>query len=192
MNSAPPPATHQAEPPGNWESNWKEFRDVLDVAIASVASGYFRIKRYGDDDPEPRERAYCYELYHQMRLRLRDDFPYALHAEVDKAGHAAIVRCFGPNARPNPDFILHKPTLMDRGENLGIIEVKASDETRAAVGKDLCKIQKFLKRVGYVHGIMLFFGEERPQPFAPLKGIEFLWHRNVGQTPLVGKDGQFE
>lgn len=191
MNAASP-AAHQAATPGNWESNWNEFRSALDDAIASVPNEYFRIKRYGDDDPEPRERAYCYELYHQLRLKLRHDFPYALHAEIDKAGHAAIVRCFGPNARPNPDFILHKPTLMGRGDNLGIIEVKASDENRENVGKDLCKIQKFLRRVGYLYGVMLFFGAERPKAVVPLKGIEFLWHRDVGQKPLVGKNGQFD
>ncbi len=190
MNAASPSA-HQDAIPGNWESNWNEFRNALDDAIASVPHEYFRIKRYGDDDPEPRERAYCYELYHRMRLRLRGDFPYALHAEVDKAGHAAIVRCFGPNARPNPDFILHKPALMGHGDNLGIIEVKASDETRKNVGKDLCKIQKFLGRVGYRYGVMLYFGTERPKAFVPLKGIEFLWHRDVGQKPLVYKIGQF-
>jgi hypothetical protein len=190
--NAASPAAHKASTRDNWESNWNEFRSALDDAIASVPNEYFRIRRYGDDDPEPRERAYCYELYHQLRLRLRKDFPYALHAEVDKAGHAAIVRCFGPNARPNPDFILHKPTLMDCGDNLGIIEVKASDETRTAVGKDLCKIQKFLKRVGYIYGVMLFFGTERPKAFAPLKGIEFLWHRDVARKPLVGKHGHFD
>jgi hypothetical protein len=185
-------AAHAASTPDDWESWWKEFRKVLDDAIAGVSHDYFRIKRYGDDDPEPRERAYCYELYHQMRLRLRGDFPYALHGEVDKAGHAEIVRCFGPKARPNPDFILHKPTRMGRGDNLGIVEVKASDENREAVGKDLCKIQKFIKRVGYVHGIMLFFGDERPEVVAPLNSIEFLWHRVVGEKPLVGKNGRFD
>lgn len=185
-------ATIPFQQPAGTPDLWKEFRGALDDAIASVPNKYFRIRRYEDDDPEPRERAYCYEVYHQMRLRLRDDFPYALHAEVDKAGHAEIVRCFGPNARPNPDFILHKPTLMGCGDNLGIIEVKASDETRKAVGKDLCKIQKFLRRVGYIYGVMLFFGAERPQAVAPLKGIEFLWHRAVGEKPRVGQNGQFD
>ena len=191
MNAASP-SGHQVATPDDWQSNWNEFRSALDDAIATVPNEYFRIKRYGDDDPEPRERAYCYELYHQLRLKLRPDFPYTLHAEVDKAGHAEIVRCFGPKARPNPDFILHKPTLMSRGDNLGIIEVKASDESREKVGQDLCKIQKFMQCVGYLHGVMLFFGEEPPKVFAPLKGIEFLWHRNVGQKPLVGKNGNFD
>jgi hypothetical protein len=86
--NAASPSGHQGATPDDWQSNWNEFRSALDDAIAKVPNEYFRIKRYGDDDPEPRERAYCYELYHQLRLKLRPDFPYTLHAEVDKAGHA--------------------------------------------------------------------------------------------------------
>jgi hypothetical protein len=185
-------AAHKAAISSEWESHWKEFRDALDNAIADVSPDYFRVKRYYDDDPEPRERAYCYELYHQLRLKLRSDFPYALHGEVDKAGHVAIKGCFGPKARPNPDFIIHKPTQMARGDNLGIIEVKASEENRKAIGKDLTKIQKFLGCVGYINGVMLFFGAQRPEVFAPVEGIEFLWHRAPGEKPIVGKNGQFD
>jgi hypothetical protein len=191
VNGASPPREEIAARL-NWEAYWKEFRDALDDAVVSVAPEYFRVRRFGDDDPEPRERAYCYELYHQLRLRLQTDFPYSLHGEIDKAGHEAIIRSFGPRARPNPDFIIHKPTLLEGGDNLAIIEVKASDENRKAVAKDLCKIQKFLHRVGYLYGAMLFFGAERPQPTPLLKGIEFLWHHRVGEKPLVGKNGLFD
>jgi hypothetical protein len=183
----PDPAAATSE----WSAYWNEFRDALDNAIVAVPAEYFRIKRYADDDPHPRERAYCYELYHRLRLRLRADFPYLLHAEIDKAGHVATVTAFGPKARPNPDFIIHKPTLMGRGHNLGIIEVKASDEGRTAVGRDLCKILKFLRRVGYLYGLMLFFGAERPKAVRPFEGIEFVWHHTVGQRPLTSENGQF-
>jgi len=191
MNNEPAPV--QPISPAVDTDSWTVFRTALDEAIVNIQPSYFRIKRYGDDDPEPRERAYCYELYHQLRLKLRPDFPYTLHAEVDKAGHAEIVRCFGPNARPNPDFILHKPTLMGRGDNLGIIEVKASDENRRNIGKDLRKIRKFLKCVGYVYGVMLFFGDQKPDlSHLRLGAIEALWHNQVGQKPVASKKGKFD
>jgi hypothetical protein len=44
-----------------------ELSDVLAEATAAIEARYFRLPIAGGD-PIYRERVYCYELYHQMRL----------------------------------------------------------------------------------------------------------------------------
>lgn len=171
--------------------HWTAFRTALDEAIQRVPQEYFQVRRYDDDDPEPRERAYCYELYHQLRIKLRPEFPYTLHGEIDKAGHATIVACFGAGSRPNPDFIVHKPSGMAPGDNLVIMEVKASDESVKAVAEDIKKIETFRQCVGYAYGIMLFFGSDQPKPFSAVGGVEYLWHRTLNEKPLVYRNARF-
>lgn len=70
-----------------------------------------------------RERVYCYELYHQLRLALPANFLYTLQGEVDKMGHPIIT------GGVKPDFILHKSGTMN--DNFLVIEVKPLNNTRS-------------------------------------------------------------
>src|SRR4030043_1988755 len=92
------------------------FMQCLMKAGEKIEPHYFQIPTAGSDELIYRERVYCYELYHQLRIALGDDFSYKLDGEVDKAGHLSI------RGGKKPDFIVHIPDEMDR--NLVVIEVK--------------------------------------------------------------------
>ena len=59
------------------------FTGILREATARVAPDYFLLPVHGAPSVY-RERVYCYELYHQMRLLWPGDCPYRLNGEVDK------------------------------------------------------------------------------------------------------------
>jgi hypothetical protein len=67
---------------------------------------YFQLPIAGEPDPIFRERVYCYELFHQLRNTLGDDYPYKLDGEVDKIGHPII------KGKKKPDSILHVPEIL--------------------------------------------------------------------------------
>jgi hypothetical protein len=107
------------------------------------------------------ERAYCYELYHQIRLLLPPEYPYLLSGEVNKAGHPLIAPHCGQII---PDFLIHNPGHMGVDDNLAIIEVKTiqgADVNRE--GEDLIKDMNTINCMtsienGYYKGIILIFG----------------------------------
>ena len=48
-------------------------------ACRAIASDYMDLPVYGLEDPQYRERVYCYELYHQLRAFMpKATFPYSL------------------------------------------------------------------------------------------------------------------
>ncbi len=110
-----------------------------------------------------RERAYCYELYHQMRKLLSDDFPYTLSGEVNKAGHPLIASLCGSII---PDFLIHNPGHMGEDDNLVIVEVKTIQGAGYnREGRDLLKDMDSINCMtglenGYYKGIILIFGAD--------------------------------
>jgi len=48
----------------------KKLNSILSEAAANVGEMYFHFRIDGRDAPIFRERVYCYELYHQMRLKI--------------------------------------------------------------------------------------------------------------------------
>ena len=165
----------------NWamSSDFEFFFGCLVESIKSIESRYFMIPR-DRNDPVPRERAYCYELYHQLRLRLGDDFPYTLHGEIDKRGSTYFEQVFQGHA-PNPDFVVHHPGTM---ENLVAIEVKSSRCSRQQADKDLEKLWELITKVNYQFGIFLIFGPEwNIKLSARDPRILILQHSRVGQPP---------
>src|SRR6266568_1457380 len=94
-----------------------ELSDLLGTATAAVAPEYFRLPIHGAD-PVYRERVYCYELYHQMRLRWPPGSPYRLNGEVDKRSHPY----FADGGSPKPDLLVHEPGT---GRNHAVFEVKS-------------------------------------------------------------------
>jgi hypothetical protein len=81
----------------------ERFTRILSEASAAVHQNYFRLPVKGTS-PAYRERVYCYELYHQMRLRwpypCAPDFPYWLNGEIDKRGNPKFKKGV-------PDFLVH-------------------------------------------------------------------------------------
>src|SRR3989304_9145928 len=92
---------------------------ILSEATAGIHPGYFQLAIHGGD-PIYRERVYCYELYHQMRMLWPKNTPFWLNGEVDKAAHP-IIRELGADFA-KPEFLIHTPGNMDG--NHAIMEVK--------------------------------------------------------------------
>lgn len=133
------------------------FIDSLRRATAKVEDIYFKLPVEGGDAMF-RERVYCYELYHQLRLALNREsgFPYKLNGEVDKRRHPVLRDL---DLEKIPDFLVHDPGTP---ENLVVMEVKPLDAISPhALRADLDKLSAFVSRAGYERGILLAYGHER-------------------------------
>jgi len=141
---------------------FERFLDCLLDATGNIQEKYFKLP-VAHESYVYRERAYCYELYHQIRLLLPEEFPYTLSGEVNKVGHPDIVTFCGEII---PDFLVHNPGCMGDGDNLVIIEVKTikgadfHDEDRGLL-KDITTINCMTGLPnGYFKGIILIFGSD--------------------------------
>lgn len=78
-----------------------------------------------------RERVFCYELYHQLRL-IKFDCKFDIHGELDKSGFYDV--------NVTPDFLFHKQGSDD---NYCIMEVKGELDSNG-ICKDFKTLSKFL------------------------------------------------
>lgn len=117
-----------------------------------LSTEYFLLPIHGAD-PVYRERVYCYELYHQMRLRWPAGCVYRLNGEVDKMGH----RYFQDGGAPKPDLLVHQPGY---GNNYAIFEVKSCHATVDGIRKDLNTLSRFGNEFGYQRAIYLIYGAD--------------------------------
>jgi hypothetical protein len=168
----------------------RELTDLLRDATAGIGPEYFRLPIHGSG-PVYRERVYCYELYHQMRLRWPRNCPFLINGEVDKAAHP-ILKQLGAD-RTKPDFLIHQPG--DMAGNHAIMEVKSSLTPNRGLRKDISTLSRFLREVGYLRAIYLIYGDgngetliKRIGAVAKLLGgivpIE-IWFHTAPYTPAV-------
>lgn len=132
----------------------KHLADILSAATAALHADYFQLPVADAENPQYRERVYCYELYHLMRVRWPNDFPFSLAGEVDKSGHPLIRGNHLDQAKP--DFIVHIPG--DMSHNLLVVEVKAFTLDRQKIQKDLRKLTAFRRHANYHAAFYLFYG----------------------------------
>lgn len=151
---------------------------------------YFKIRVADSEKLIFRERVYCYELYHQLRLVIGDIFlPCKLDGEVDKASHPNIENACG---KKKPDFIVHKPGDM---KNLVVIEVKpVTVGDSQELKDDLKKLKCFLTKAKYHWGIMLIYGDGHLDlPKEIVNEVEtcheerilLVWHQGPGEKPVI-------
>jgi len=133
----------------------QELSSVLAAATAAIEPGYFRLSIHGGD-PVYRERVYCYELYHQMRLRWPRGCAFALNGEVDKAAHPILMKLGADGFKP--DLLVHTPG--DMAGNHAVMEVKSARAVRNGFPKDLKTLAVFRQAVGYERAIYLIYGGE--------------------------------
>ncbi len=155
------------------EQSFEIFLNALLSATEKIEEKYFHLpvtyRAY-----IYRERAYCYELYHQIRKLLPIDFQYVLSGEINKAGHPLIV---GSCGSITPDFLVHNPGHMGGDDNLAIIEVKTiigADFTTEGEGllKDIETIQCMTSiKNGYYKGIIVIFGSENNEKKTQIERI---------------------
>jgi hypothetical protein len=169
------------------ESDFGRFIAGLQTAGSRMDAHYFRIIVYGAREPIYRERVYCYELYHQLRVALGDDFEYKLDGELDKIKHPALLRLVASK----PDLLVHVPGEMTR--NLAVVEVKPVDTRVDRLHDDLLKLKGFLDYAQYFRGIMLVYSNVRQEipdwireqvhQFQEPR-IALVWHV-LGESPQV-------
>lgn len=128
--------------------------EILTKATAAVDLSYFTLDIAGSEAVF-RERVYCYELYHQMRLRWppKDKCRFLLSGEVDKSGHMVMQQLGADGTKP--DLLVHRPGFME--DNFAIIEVKHSTALEG-MRKDLKTLDLFMRRANYKRAIYLIYG----------------------------------
>ncbi len=178
------------------EGRLRIFTEALAEATRHISERYFSLAVAGSPIPTLRERVYCYELYHQLRVLLPCDerFPYTLHGEVDKIKHPFIYDIVG---RKIPDFIVHIPGQMGEWANLAVVEVKSCGADTGDIEKDVDTLNLFLRFAGYHTAISLIYGGERETLVRHIRGgfkgnkdmkdrLRVYWHRTVAEsaTPI--------
>jgi hypothetical protein len=131
------------------------IEQLLTNATSAIGANYFQLPIDGSEDPIYRERVYCYELYHQLRLIWPEDEGYELSGEIDKSGHPLIRGNDLDNVKP--DLLVHIPGNM-KG-NHTIIEVKPINAALSGIAKDLGTLTAFRRYADYQRGIYLFYGD---------------------------------
>jgi len=129
---------------------------ILRKATAHIGREYFELPVAGQENPIYRERVYCYELYHQLRLGWPKGTPYSLSGEVDKSGHPLIRNNGLDHAKP--DFLVHVPGDMD--QNLLVVEVKPVNAKADDIKTDLKKLTAFCCHANYTRAIYLIYGHD--------------------------------
>ncbi len=129
---------------------------LIRSATERIDAPYFQLPIAGKEDPIYRERVYCYELYHQLRLLWPRDSKYALSGEVDKSGHP-LIRNNGLDKR-KPDLLIHVPGNMEN--NLLVLEVKPVTGDPEGIKKDLKTLTAFRRYGRYERAIFLIYGSD--------------------------------
>lgn len=165
----------------------ERFIEHIGHAADRIPWEYFQLPVFGKEDPIYRERVYCYELYHQLRILLEEDAAldgYVLSGEIDKQGHPVIRPCA-------PDFVFHNPGAM---QNLVIVEVKPINAAIEGVLKDRETLEYFLSpEIGYQAGIELIYGQNEKAlaafqdvfAAADPERIHLIWHRQPRVRAIV-------
>lgn len=161
----------------------EQLNEIISEATAAISDPYFHLPIFGGP-PVWRERVYCYELYHQMRLRWPTDCPFILTGEVDKRAHPIFERLEARQAIP--DLLVHSPGDMQR--NFAVIEVKSQQAQAKGIQKDVATLQEFREIIGYRRAIYLVFGPELPQGIAEIPGDIELWHHSEVGTSAHRQD----
>lgn len=134
----------------------ESFVEMIKDSLDNVGDEYYKITTTYESSGIVRERVFCYELYHQMRLiqSVRGLTDIQIHGEIDKSGHIAFDR----NARKNPDFVFHIPGMMQG--NAIVVEIKGKIEGNYQEGvyKDIVTLSKFTNNKHYYHsGILIIY-----------------------------------
>ena len=162
----------------------ESFVEMIKDSLENVGDEYYKITTTYESSGIVRERVFCYELYHQMRLvqSARGLTDVQIHGEIDKSGHIAFDR----NARKNPDFVFHIPSMMQG--NAIVVEVKGKIEGNYQEGvyKDIVTLSKFTNNKHYYHSGVLIIYNYNYDEFLRKIG-EFLMNRLQENKVLTDK-----
>ena len=131
-------------------SKKETYTAFLKESINNVGAEFYKIKT--TYSYIVRERVFCYELYHQMRI-LQNKFgldSLSLSAEIDKRGHRDI----NIQDQRNPDFVFHKYGTFSQNEI--VIEVKGKIN-RQNFKKDFETLDLYYTRYNYRYAYFILY-----------------------------------
>lgn len=137
------------------------FYPALLDAISKIDKQYYKVKLAYFNQTIYRENVYCYELYHQLRLLLGNEFPFLLSGELDKASHPDIAdRCLEFKS----EFLIHQPGKLDQDSFISIMNVCSLASAFRMPEKLIENLNKMVCSTnlqgGYYRGIMLIYGDD--------------------------------
>lgn len=153
-----------------------KYIQKITEALDKVESPYFKLETTYEPAGIVRERVFCYELYHQLRLALKDDSGLTLNGEIDKRGHVD----FAMEHRKNPDFVFHVPGQHEG--NTIVMEVKGRIDKPADIVKDFKTITTFIDKYQYQLGIFLLYNHSFAEFSDALSNL-----KDVGLLPAIEK-----
>lgn len=143
--------------------NIEDFIALVKCALRNVDQKYWQIWT-AQNQQLIRERAFCYELYHQMR-KLQEEAcgepniaTVDITGEIFKAGYKGLAT----DEKKSPDFIFH--TMHTNSNNTVVMEVKGktTGNYEDGIEKDFTTINNFMasKTLHYKYGLFLLFGHK--------------------------------
>ncbi|WP_148266530.1 hypothetical protein [Methanocella arvoryzae] len=171
--------------PGDWDF----FKSKLFTSISEINDSYYHVKRAESVDCY-KERVYCYELYHQLRIQLGDDYEYCLMGELDKCSHQSFCNAYGvePKHGPKPDFIIHTPGIQNEISNFVIIEIKTTNNRISKIKDDIIKLLGFINNTSYRYGISLIYGDNLDMDSLNSAIAELETHNNMSKIMVIWHD----
>ncbi|MEV0567945.1 hypothetical protein [Dactylosporangium sp. NPDC050588] len=151
----------------------KGFRQLLDRAARRVKDPWFLLpySSHGVTETQTayRERVYCYELYHQIRVlsesvgKAAGSPHFVASGELNKSGLHSVIE----KGNHQPDLVWHVPG--DPYGNAVVVEIKSLPGfVKYGPRKDLETLSAFLDAGDrrYEHGILLIYGSRVPDRFS--------------------------
>lgn len=160
-----------------------EFYKFIDCAMSNIANDYWMVQT-AEGDEKVRERVFCYELYHQMRLLQelpKYGFPQmselTIAGELLKRGFVGFKSEDGnTDEQKCPDFIFHVPK--EHENNAIVMEVKGrtnSNSYKQGIYNDFKTINAFIKsrKLYYQAGVFLLYGHTQQEAIRVIRSITF-------------------
>jgi hypothetical protein len=175
----------------------ERFVDLVCTAASRISGQYFQLPVSGLGKAIDRERVYCYELYHQLRVAQAEDLSlhaFQLAGEVDKKGHPEMRGSTILDAS-KPDLLVHVPGEMKI--NVLVVEVKPINTRGDLFTKDVEKVAAFVHKANYAAGACLVYGDGSKQldrlrkiattAFTPeiLAAVRLLHHPTSGERASI-------
>ena len=138
------------------ENTPEKIKEILKESINNIEEKFYKVTSSQIENSVPRERIFCYELYHQLRLECQT---YKFGVRFDISPELVKGKSMGYSEITNiPDFLFHREGT---DLNFCILEVKAQLD-KEKIKKDFETLSSFLngksKLLPYKIGIFLIFG----------------------------------
>jgi hypothetical protein len=125
--------------------------DLIQEAANKVPKSYLKVPTRSNPAGIVRERVFCYELYHQMRLGQGSEPFFVINGEIDNRG----ILEFRKENRKNPDFIFYA------NHNIGLdtiaMEVKGKISSKGKIIEDFEKLLNWIYHEEYEFGVFLLY-----------------------------------